>query len=287
MQPPIWLPENLFDRGQYPGHTLTVVGGEAIGFEIRRLADGQRDETRYKGTTANTEIELRLDCGTPRVASALFLDRGHNLGSATQTARRWLLELSGDAWATADEDVLDINTHPTAPGGALDTGFGAIALDGSWGRIFPARVSRYWRMRIPAVASYIPEVTGLYLGRHFQQQRPVAMPYATFEADRFYEEQESIAGRIGRSRTYRRRQGRVLVRSGSPQEYHDNFKPWLEDAYRDASQPAWLVLDPDLPTDTMLNVLCPRSSWAFAVNRSSYPYPVAEVPFLENTPEVI
>lgn len=281
--PPLWLVENLWDRGQYPGHIITP-SAEAVGFEATRLADGRRDETRYKGTTANSEVTLVLDCGVPRLVSAVFLDRGHTLGG-----KRWLLESSGDNFATTASIVLDVNPQPVNVGGRLTDPLGGLGLDGSWGIILavPA-LARYYRVRVPAVSGYIPEVTGLAMGRHFQLGRSVPMPYADYNAQRFFQEQTSLAGRVGRSRTYRRRQGQLFIRAASDAEYTDNLRPWLEDTFRDLSAPAWLVLDPDLLVRGMLNVICPQQGdWAFALDTSVWPYPTAAVPFIENTPEVI
>src|SRR5574341_901716 len=109
--PPLILVENLWDRGLYPDHVITA-SAEATGFEAIRIADGRRDETRYKGTTANSEITITLDCVVPRLVSAVFQDRGHNL-----EGKRWLLEASGDNFATTALSVLDVNTHPAAIGG--------------------------------------------------------------------------------------------------------------------------------------------------------------------------
>lgn len=280
---PIILVENLWDRGLYPNHVVTA-SAEATGFPAYRIADGRRDETRYKGTTANQEITITLDCGMPRLVSAIFQDRGHNLAG-----KRWLLEASGDNFASTAETVWDVNTHPTTIGGLLGNPLGAKVLDGSWGATLTvAAIARYWRIRVPAVSNFIPEITGLYMGRHFSLGRSVPMPYADFDSERFFQEQLSLAGRVARSRTYRRRQGQLVIRAASDAEYTDNLRPWLEDAYRDLSQPGWFVLDPDLPAETTLNVLCPQgAAWAFSLDRDSWPHPVTAVPFIENTPEVI
>jgi hypothetical protein len=276
---PIWLPENHVDRGLYPGHGI-VASHSVPGFEVARLADGLRDATRWKGSTANVQVTITWDCGVVRLASALFLDRGHNLGG-----KQWLLEGSGDNFATAAETVLSMAAHPTGVGGRLDEVLGAVALDGSFGISYAPHAFRWWRLRIPPVASYIPELTGLYSGRHFQLARGVPMPYSDYDSERFTVELQSSAGRIGRSRTYRRRQGAISIRAGSEAEYTDNLRVWLEDTYRDKSQPAWLVLDPEQAPETMLNVICPDVQWAFATDHGAWPFPAAAVPFIENTPE--
>lgn len=279
-RPPIWMPENHVDRGLYPGHLITP-SVQLTGFEVAKLADGRRDETRYKGTTANQQVTITWDCGVVRSASGLFLDRGHNLGG-----KAWLLEISGDNFATAAEVVINMAAQPTGVGGRLEEVLGCVALDGSFGMTYSPRAARWWRLRIPAVASYIPELTGLYSGRAFQLLKSVPMPYSDRASDRFMQEQESAAGRIGRSRTYKRRSGVLSIRAGSDAEYADNLSVWLEDVYRDKSQPSWLVLDPDLAAETMLNVMCPSADWAFALDTTAWPYPTAAVPFMENTAEV-
>lgn len=280
-RPPIWLIESFADRGLYPGHVIAA-SSEAPGFPVARLADGRRDETRCRANAANVEWTVTIDCGVVRLCSAVFLDRGHNL-----PGKQWFWEGSSDAFATPAENVFTIAAHPTVPGGRLEEALGAVALDGSWGILHTPKAFRWWRARIPAVAAYTPELTGLYPGRHFQLLKSVPMPYADFDASRFTVELETSAGRVGRSRTYRRRQGSLMIRAGSEAEYTDNLRPWLEDTYRDDSQPAWVVLDPDLAAETMMNVMCPSgATFAFTLDEGAWPYPTATVPFIENTPEL-
>ncbi|GIW89937.1 MAG: hypothetical protein KatS3mg109_1222 [Pirellulaceae bacterium] len=280
-KPPIMLVENLFDRGLYPTHLVTA-SAEASGFPVYRISDARRDETRWKATTANQEATITLDCGRVRAASAIFMDRGHNLAG-----KRWLLEISADNFATTVQTVLDVNPHPANAGGLLTDLLGAVVLDGSWGKILDGTyLSRYWRIRIPAASGFIPEITGLYLGKHFQLQRSVPMPYSEYGSERFFTELVSVAGRVGRSRTYRRRGGQLVIRAASDAEYYETLRLWLEDVYRDRSQPSWLVLDADFPAETTVNVLCPEDNWTFELDRSQWPYPVATVPWMENTPEV-
>lgn len=280
-RPPVILVENHPDRGYYPGHNL-VASSEAPGFPVQRLTDGRRDETRCRANAANVEWLVTWDCAVVRLASALFLERGHNLGG-----KAWLLEGSSDNFATTPETVVNMAAHPTVPGGRLEEALGAVALDGSWGILYAPKAFRWWRIRVPAVSAYTPELTGIHSGRHFQLLKSVPMPYADYDSARFTTELESVAGRIGRSRTYRRRQGSLVIRAGSEAEYADNFKPWFEDGYRDGPLPAWFVLDPDVPAETTMNVICPNgATFAFAQDEGAWPFPTATVPFIENTPEL-
>src|SRR4051812_15534886 len=124
-RPPIWLGDNHVDKSIYPGHVLNA-SSSAAGFPVERIADGRRDETKWRSGLTNAEVTVSWDCGTVRLASSLFWDRGHNL-----MGKPWLLEGSGDNFVTAAEVVLNIAAHPSVPGGRLEDPIGALALDGS------------------------------------------------------------------------------------------------------------------------------------------------------------
>lgn len=277
MAPPIWLVDNLFDLAFYPSNILTPTEETVPGFEAFRVTDGRRDETYWTPITNNIEHKLTLQQNVARTATMIVLDRGHNL--ATEVVH---LEYSdnGSAWTTHVTVTI-----PSTIGGLLTDTNGAVTNEGAWAKTFTAQQRLWWRLRIPAMGANLrPQITGLHVGLSFQQLRSLPFPYSDSEVDLFRRQVESSAGRIGRSFTYKRRRGTVVVRSDSDAEYTGTYYPWLEQLFRDKSAPAWLLLEPSTPFKDLLQVLSADAAWAFSVDYDTWTFPLASIPWVENAP---
>jgi hypothetical protein len=239
MAKPWFLVENLLSDVQFPLHQV-VASSSAAGAEVWRVATGRRSERdRWTPAGDNTEATLTLACNQVRSASALVLDRGHNLAG-----RRVILEKADNGTFTAGlVTVLDVVLPADwAQGGSADAAAGALTKEGAWLKRFPVSAARYWRIRVPAIGAGLrPVIVGAWLGESWQPSLYLDLPFADASRDLRFPAVETDAGWVGAGEIARPRAGEISVKLASEAEYllaerHLEEGFWMR-------RPMWLVLD--------------------------------------------
>lgn len=234
MGSPLILVDNLYSVGQYPDHVVSA-NAEAAGHEAFRLGNGRRSLLDYATpTTANTIAWWKVRCDRVRAANCVVLDRGHNLAG-----RSVLLQVSQDDFTTFETIATVTLPAATAPG-AIDDPSGVRTEEGAWILRYPLRAGADWRLYVPAVVDFIPQVVGLYLGLAWAPDYFVR-PMDDEGTALIVAETQSETGWVGRGSRTRRRQGVIRYEFRDLFEYEEVARYHLQ-LHADGA-PTWLVFD--------------------------------------------
>lgn len=270
----------------------SVIAAVSDGVDTRQLTIDGLDA----GGAPQSEI-LTLN-GTTEVVGLLTFSQIHLCtlsaadGARTVTVRQGA---GGATRATLGPNVTatwDINfdlTIPTGASGTLSATTGLVTEETAWAKRYTSISARYSRLRIPAMgAGLVPNVAGLHLGLSFQLGGPVESGVAPRMNRTFFSEAQSQAGRVGRSRTFVRREGTLVIPADTQAEYTDTLEPQLEQLYRDQSAVAWILIDTTRQPQTFFQIINPADAfWGFSygvqVAGGAWPHPVARMPYIENS----
>lgn len=273
------LSENLFSASQFAQHV--VAGSSATsGHQAFRVGRASRShlnfwETQGSGDTSFVEV----DCGSPRPASMLVLDRGSNLiGSAVDIDR----SDNGSTWTSV---IGGTESVPTGVGGSLDGTNGCLTEEGAWARRFPEQTARHWRFFIPNAAgggvNARRRIRGLWLGR-WHDLGLLDRPWADDGAELIADEQQSPYGWRAAATTTRRRTGTLNIRLDSFDAYTD-MRYHVQQRFHDQGRPSWVIYDESQPERAVLARPVP-GTLAFSFPRG-YGYRTASVQWIEHEPQ--
>jgi hypothetical protein len=148
--------------------------------------------TRFAVATPNVFAGAMVDCGAPRAASCLVLDRGHNLAGRAFS----LLTSATGSYADGAFAVVVTCVVPAAPGGLPSDPNGCLTPEGVWWKTFPAASARSWYVDVhPRGEGLAPVLTGVYLGEAYRLPEYLEAPGA-------YDYRVNL--RVGKNKTSRR-----------------------------------------------------------------------------------
>jgi hypothetical protein len=202
------------------------------------------------------------------------IDRGHNL--AGQSVE---LHVSNDAFTTFDGSISWTMPSAWSPG-SLDEG--AFTEEGAFVRRFDVRIGRYWRLYVPAVAGWKPEIVGLWLGLAWYPDELAVRPHDPGAAVAQRTEFVSEFGWRGGGRAQSGRAGSLRLRIGS--FIADDHRRRFTEHYR-LFRPAWYVPDEEEASSAML-VQAPTGSAITAPLAGGWAYPQIDLPYTEHEPLV-
>lgn len=256
----------------YAGHVISALENTTdaalVGAARRSTYDA------YNSLTANSEAYITVDCGVPRMADTIIVERGHN-----QAGKTVKCQVSADNFTLSSEDAFNGITPSSAGAGKIDDALGVRTAEGVWLKGFSARAGRYWRYDVPALGSgLVCTVPGLWIGLSWQPGY-VARPLAHRQTTLVVQESQSDQGWIGRGKAVRRRQG-VL---------HFEFATMWDaeaaaqhlDQYA-AGRRMWVICDDERSEDAFLAV-CPTELVGEVISQRRF-YPDLDIPFLEADP---
>lgn len=274
----IILAENLFSASQFAQHV--VAGSSATsGHQAFRVGRASRSHLNYWETqgTGDTSF-VEVDCGSPRPASMLVLDRGSNLIGSTVDIDR---SDNGSTWTSV---IGGTESIPTAVGGSLDGTNGCLTEEGAWARRFTEQTARHWRFFIPNAAgggvNARRRIRGLWLGR-WHDLGLLDRPWADDGAELIADEQQTPYGWRAAATTARRRAGTLNIRLDSFEAYTD-MRYHVQQRFHDEGRPSWLIYDESQPERAVLARPVP-GTLAFAFPRG-YGYRTASVQWIEHEP---
>lgn len=272
---PLILSENFYNTAQFPSHAITV-DEEAVTDSKYWPGRGQRSPIRYlTATTANSDWWHKVTCDRIRAANCLFHDRGHNLAGKSHR-----LDVSNDDFTTYESPIS--STMPSVSGpGHIDDALGVRTEEAAWGQRFPVRAGKYWRTFVPAVASFRPQLVGVYLGLAWSP--PVfdwrwaedddELGGATYETDR---------GWVGSAGPWNRRSGTLRIRLASDADY-DMARLMFHGFFRRRS-PMWLIHDINQAERAVLAIR-PNGVMGWGYERNWLNKRQAEIPWVELEPD--
>lgn len=170
---PLILSDNFLDDVVlHPDHLITHTGTPVAGSEVWRLGDNLRDITRFTIAEANTNLQVKCDCGVVKAASLVVLDRGHNLKGKTVKV-----------WSSADAitygTLVATCIIPVTAGGLPTDANGCLTPEGVWWKTFASASARGWMLEVPAMgAGLSPVITSAYLGQSYRFPEYLLAPAA-------------------------------------------------------------------------------------------------------------
>lgn len=282
----LFCADNLFDVLQYPLHVITA-DQEATNYEAWHVADWRRQYgDAWRATSANADHYVKVACDQLRGADFLAIDRESNHVdrlTTPPTGKRFLLEHSADDFATPAVSVFDANPVAAVPGGGIASAAGALSDEGSWLKTFTADGAYYWKLTSKAMgANIVPSLTLVTLGKAWQPSNFLLfLPTSdrTFRISQ--QETESPYGWVGRTRTVKKRVGRLLIKPADESDF--DFIMWQVVGLFGRGFPAWIIHDKVDGSRDAIYARCPNAELDFG-ERDDWITRGITIPFEEEQP---
>lgn len=278
MARPLFAPENLFSRTQYPDHVVSA-DEEPSGNEAFRVGTARRSARNYAtASTANDPWWVKVACDQVRAASFLAIDRGHNLNGETVE-----LHGSNDDFSTYATILSETVPASVSPFQDLRAGSGALTEEGAWLRSFNPHAYQYWRVYVPAMgAGLLPQIVGAYLGLAWEPAFLQALPFTFGGRELSYDETVSDTAWVGASRPAQRAETTINYQCESWGEY-DVARLFVENMMW-RRRPTWYVPDQGRAERSWLGVV-PPGTYRFE-QRPGWGYPQTSFPLVEHEPRL-
>lgn len=272
---PVLLVENLFSEVQNPDHVVTG-SQEATNHEVWRVASGHRSAfDSWATTSANTDAWVKVDCGAAVAADMVVLDRGHNLAGVAVKVQG---STDGSAWTDVATATIPSDTTDDAD---LDQANGVVTEEGAWMLRFTSAEYRYWRFFVGAVASFTPEVVGLWLGTAWNPNEHTRRPADEESRSSSWTESRSEYGWAGTGKVVAPYEGELRIYLPDYDAY-DAARAFRREY--EIRRPAWIVPDPDANAERAFLATLPQGARVAMSFDSGWAYRQASIPYVEHEP---
>lgn len=279
---PLLAVDNFFSQIIHPDHVVfaedAAGGGEPVGFEAFRVANGRRSPRDYAtAENANEEWRLVVQMDSSRIANFVAIDRGHNLEGVTVAVEGDDDPNFSSATTLVSATIPSTVTVPTD----LRISPGAKTPEGAWLFFFDGEGSfDNYRIVVPALGAGLkPKIVGAFLGFAWEPEHASILPYAPSGPEVVFRETVSDALWAGSSKPVIRRTGSIRI-SAATENDRANARRYVERMIW-TYQPVWWIPYPDRGEGSWLGRV---SSGRYAFTRTAQ-WPLGEATFELNESE--
>lgn len=273
---PLLAVDNFLSEIIHPDYTVfgedDAGGGEPVGFEVFRLADGRRSVNDYAtAENANAEWRIVAQLSEARIANFIAFDRGHNLEGRTIT-----IEGDDDPNFSSATQLASVTIPSTVSSGSDVTASpGVKTTENAWIYFFGNQTTyENYRILVPALGTgEKPRIVGAFLGFAWEPVHASILPFSPDGTELRVEETISEAQWAGASRPAHRRFGNVRIAAATYPD-RQNTRRYVESMLW-RGRLAWWVHDPSNAEESWLGRV-PSGAYDFT---ETHEWPLGETTF--------